>query len=204
VQFLPLHVARFVWRSTKKYSRGADSWKRNSCIEMFVSDKHIRAWTAFLEKGSDCLICFEDDAVFRSDSIQRLMALLDELSPSQLDRPLYVDLAGGCSLDALSIQNLEESWDGSFRRYSKPVTNTACAYLLSKPLVAMFVETITRRPWVRLIGIDWMMNKLLMHIADEGVQCACMHSDPTIFKHGTTTGEFVSWQAEPRVEQAAK
>jgi hypothetical protein len=195
VRFLPLHIARFLGSSVKKYARGAPSWKRNSSVEMVVSDKHLRAWAAFLDHGGDCLICFEDDAVFNNDSIDRLTTLLDELFPSQLDRPMYVDLAGGCSLEALQIHNLEVSWDGSFRRYNKPVTNTACAYLLSRPLVAEFCGIIARRPWLRLIGIDWLMNALLMQMANDGVQCACLHADPTILKHGTTTGEYISWQA---------
>ena len=204
VQLLPLHVGRFISGSLKKCFRSTTSWKRNSCIQMFVTDKHIRAWNAFLEKGGDCLICFEDDAVFRNDSVDRLMALLDELSASRLDGPVYADLAGGLSLEVLNIQNLQESWDGSFRHYSKPVTNTACAYLLSKPLVAKFCEIITRRRWVRLIGIDWMMNELLMELDADGVKCVCIHADPTIFKHGTTTGDYVSWQADPQVQRASK
>jgi GR25 family glycosyltransferase involved in LPS biosynthesis len=181
--------------SVKKYSRGAQSWKRNSAVEMVVTDKHLRAWATFLDTSGDCLICFEDDAVFKSDSIDRLMALLDELLPSRLGSPMYVDLAGGCSLEALQIHNLEVSWDGSFRHYSKPVTNTACVYLLSRPLVTTFCGIIARRPWLRVIGIDWLMNTLLMQMANDGVKCACLHADPAIFKHGTTTGEYVSWQA---------
>jgi hypothetical protein len=194
VRLLPLHVSRFVMSSVKKYSRGAQSWKRNSAVEMVVTDKHLRAWATFLDTSGDCLICFEDDAVFKSDSIDRLMALLDELLPSRLGSPMYVDLAGGCSLEALQIHNLEVSWDGSFRHYSKPVTNTACVYLLSRPLVTTFCGIIARRPWLRVIGIDWLMNTLLMQMANDGVKCACLHADPAIFKHGTT-GEYVSWQA---------
>lgn len=196
VQLLPLHVARFAWGSVKKYARGARTWQRNSAVEMVVTDKHVRAWSAFLDTGSDCLICFEDDAVFKSDSIDRLVALLD--APDLLDGPLYADLAGGCSQEALQIHNLEVSWDGSFRRYSKPVTNTACAYLLSRPLATRFCQSVARRPWLRLIGIDWLMNTCLMQMADDGERCACLHADPTIFKHGTTTGEYVSWQAGPQ------
>jgi hypothetical protein len=39
-----------------------------------------------------------------------------------------------------------------------------------------------------------MMNKLFILMASDGVEVDCMH-DPTVFKHGTTTGEYVSWQA---------
>lgn len=160
---------------------------------MMVTDKHIRAWAAFLDAGGDFLICFEDDAVFKEDSIQRVADLLGTLAHKDPSSLVYVDLAGGCRLEELRIDKLESRRDASFRYYCKPVTNTACAYLLSRPLVAHFHDTLTRRPWLRLIGVDWMMNKLLMLIEKGGIQCHCMHADPTIFKHGSTTGEYAPW-----------
>ena len=63
---LPRHVASFLrssWK-TRRYS-GWRGWRRSSAIEVVVTDKHIRAWAAFLETGADFLICFEDDAVFQ-------------------------------------------------------------------------------------------------------------------------------------------
>ena len=159
---------------------------------MVLTDKHIRAWAAFLETGGDFLICFEDDAMFKDDSNQRVADLLDTLSRKNCDTPIYVDLAGGCELDELKIGNLETGRDASFRFYSKPVTNTACAYLMSRSLVTSFYEIVTRRPWLRLIGADWMINKLLMLMESDGVTCDCMHAEPTIFKHGSATGEYQS------------
>jgi hypothetical protein len=194
-RLLPIHIFDFLLGSFKKYRRGA-TWKRNSFVETVVTDKHIRAWCAFLETDCDFLICFEDDAVFKDDSSQRVTDLLDTLSRRHPDQLVYVDLAGGCRFDELKIDRLELTRDHLFRFYSKPVTNTACAYLMSRPLVMSFQELVTRRPWLRLIGIDWMMNKLFMIMAKNGMECACMHANPTIFKHGTTTGDYVSWQAK--------
>lgn len=183
----------FIKYAAKRNGIGAQ-WKRNSAIEVTVTEKHVRAWGRFLDTDADFLICFEDDAVFKDDSVQKINELLDMLSRRNLDTPIYVDLAGGCMLDELKIGNLETGQDACFRFYSKPVTNTACAYLMSRQLVAVFHSTLTRRPWLRLIGIDWMMNGLFIHMANDEVECICMHADPTIFKHGTTTGEYVSWQ----------
>ena len=140
-------------------------------------------------------MCFEDDTVFKDDSVQRVNDLLDKLSGIDSDSPIYVDLAGGCKVEELKIGSLEIGKDDCFRFYSKPVTNTACAYLMNRLLVAFFYDIITKKPWLRLVGIDWMMNKLFIHMANDGVKCVCMHADPTIFKHGTATGEYVSWQA---------
>jgi GR25 family glycosyltransferase involved in LPS biosynthesis len=171
-------------------------WKRNSFIETVVTDKHIRAWSAFLESDADFMICFEDDAVFKDDSTQRLNELLDDLARRLPDILIYVDLAGGCERDMLKIDTLETGRDASFRFYRKPVTNTACSYLMSRPLVTIFIEMIVRRPWLRLIGIDWMMNKLFILAANDGIECSCMHASPTIFKHGSFTGEYKTWNLD--------
>lgn len=194
--FLPRHVVSFLRRTIRAGYFAGGGWRRSSAIEMIVTDKHIRAWATFLDTDADFLICFEDDAVFGDDSILRITNLLDTLAHKNPSGLVYVDLAGGCRLEELKIDKLESGRDASFRYYSKPVTNTACAYLMSRPLVACFHDKLIRRPWLRLIGIDWMMNKLFMCIEKAGVQCDCMHADPTILKHGSTTGEFVSWQAQ--------
>jgi len=199
----PLSLARdivgFLKGSFIKYilerKSTAASWKRNGSIEVMVTEKHIRAWGGFLDCDADYLICFEDDTVFKDNSIQRIMDLLRQLAQENADARIYVDLAGGCNLDELRIDNLEQSQGGLFRHYSKPVTNTACAYLMIRQLVVAFYSNLTRRPWLRLIGIDWMMNSVFVAMANDGMECVCMHAAPTIFKHGTTTGEYVSWQA---------
>jgi hypothetical protein len=37
------------------------------------------------------------------------------------------------------------------------------------------------------------MNKLFILAANDRVECACMHASPTIFKHGSATGEYIPW-----------
>lgn len=175
-----------------RYSVGGN-WRRSSAIEVTVTDKHIRAWANFLDMDQDFLICFEDDAVFRSDSTHRIVNLLEELKQEKQEPLIYVDLAGGCSLDALQIHGLQASQDEYFRYYKKPVTNTACVYLMSSSLAATFYKTIVFRPWFRLIGVDWMMNALMIRMEQECRGCVCMHADPSIFKHGSVTGEYTPW-----------
>jgi hypothetical protein len=172
------------------------TWKKNSAIEVLVTEKHVRAWGRFLDSEADFLICFEDDALFKDDSLQKINDLFELLATrNSFNTPIYVDLAGGCKIDELKISNLETSQDASFQFYSKPVTNTACAYLMSRKLVVDFHKVLIRKPWMRLIGIDWMMNGLFIIMAKHRVKCVCLHANPTIFKHGTTTGEYISWQA---------
>jgi hypothetical protein len=169
-----------------------DPWKKSSAIEVMLTEKHLRAWGRFLDTDADFLICLEDDVVFKDDSVQKLNNLLNMLVENHPNRPCYIDLGGGCQLSDLAIGRLEENQDEFYRYYSKPVTNTACAYLMSRQLVATFHATLTRRPWLRLIGIDWMMNSLFVQMENDGAECVCMHADPTIVKHGSITGEYIS------------
>lgn len=170
------------------------SWLKNSAIEVIVTEKYIRAWGRFLDSSADFIICFEDDVVFKGDSINRIRDLLGLFAIKKIDDRINVDLAGGCKLDELRIDNLESSQVAFFKFYRKPVTNTACAYLMSRQLAVTFHTILTRKPWLRLLGIDWMMNGLFVTMENERIESVCAHAVPTIFKHGTTTGEYVSWQ----------
>jgi hypothetical protein len=182
----------------KKYLGGnrdvVDRWRRSSAIETIVSDKHIRAWDIFLESDCDIVICFEDDAVFHADSIDKLKLVLREVAMSPRSANVYVDLAGGCALSDLFIAQLVQKRNEVFTYYEKAVTNTACAYLLSRPLAAAFREILTTMPALRLIGIDWMMNRLLMELETQGASCVCFHTDPTALKHGSVVGDFTAWE----------
>jgi hypothetical protein len=191
--FLMRHIL-FLFKffiKTKRYAQGS-SWLRSSAVEMVVADNHIRAWQIFLDMGGDFLICFEDDIVFRDDSIRRVNDLLDFITINNENKLTYIDLAGGCAPEDLKIDKLESHRDNFFKYYNKPVTNTACGYLLSRPLADRFVDLLLRRPQLRLIGIDWMINSLFILLIKSGTHCDCMHSQPTIFKHGSMTGEYES------------
>jgi hypothetical protein len=191
--FLLLDIASFLKRAlkTKRYNQGS-SFLYSSAVEIVLTDKHIRAWQIFLDMGGDYLICFEDDAVFKDDSIQRVYNLLDFTSRSNENKSTYIDLAGGCNFKDFELNKLETHRDDSFKYYNKPITNTACVYLLSRPLVDRFVDLLLKKPWLRFIGADWMMNRLFLLLIKSGMHCDCMHSQPTIFKHGSMTGKYVS------------
>lgn len=194
-----IRAARVFFKNAiKKYvppGEQATRWMRNSHIETIVTDKHIRLWQQFLDTDMRYLVVFEDDAVFKDDSIQRFCALHQQLMLMQPDLPIYVDLGGGCALDQLAISKLESGHEAGFRYYRKPTTNTACAYMLNRATVKLFTQHLVRRPWLRLIGIDWMMNKLFMLSNLEDNQVHCAHADPSVFQHGSTTGHYTTWQA---------
>ena len=194
--WLPRDILRFTKKSIRRYifdkKKDRETWKKLSPIEVAVTDKHIRAWSAFLDTDADYLLCFEDDAVFKQDSIPRLADLNDILDQHKNDR-IYIDLAGGCSQAALKISKLEINHDGVFRHYSKPATNSACVYLMSRSVVQQFNGILAQKPWLRLMAVDLMMNQLFTIMEHYGIKTKCMHADPTIFNHGSTTGECTSW-----------
>jgi len=165
--------------------------KQHSTLELAVADKHIRAWTQFMESGAEWMIVFEDDAVFREDSIRRLLDLLQD-SSLRSSQHIYIDLSGGCPCDGIQVDRLETHRDASFRHFRKPVTNTTCTYLISRPLVGLLLEQVVRRPWLRLHQSDWLLNALFVRLEKQGLDCLCMHASPTIFSHGSVTGEYAS------------
>lgn len=195
LSFLKNYFDKYVSRKGRSVLAGK---KRYSYRETVITENHIEAWSAFLALGADFLICFEDDTIFKEDSSQRVIELLDNFTRRSPDGLIYVDLAGGCEDDALKINNLETGKDASFRYYSKLVTNTSCSYLINRPLATFFIEMIAKTPQLRLIVSDWLMNKLFILADNDGVKCACMHASPTIFKQGSFTGEYVSTLSQDR------
>jgi hypothetical protein len=188
-----ISICSFIKYSVKEYLFNKSNvliWNRKSFIETVLTSKHIRAWSAFIETGCEYLVCFEDDAIFEKQSKEKLVDLIDNLFEKYPNQNVYVDLAGGCDLDPFSLAQLRLFEKGGFVHYSKGVTNTACVYLLSRSLVLEFLNEIVRRPDLRLIGVDWMMNKLFMRLSDGDFNCTCMHAKPPIFKHGSLTGFY--------------
>jgi len=164
---------------------------RRSAIDSYVTDKHIRIWGQFLETKADFLICFEDDVVFKEDSVSRLKLFLKGITDYK-GEPVYLDLAGGCSPDVLKVTSLEYKKDKNRKYYKKPVTNTACCYMISRPAVKIFFYNLLKSPGLRLISIDWLLNKLFI-LSIPQHKYLCYHADPPIFAHGSVSGSYSSW-----------
>lgn len=164
---------------------------RISTIETIVTAKHITAWQAFLDGDATHLLVCEDDLVFRPDSEPRLRAALADAAATPQLR--YVDIAGGLAPDLLGIDRLVAARDDGRVHYARAVTNTACGYLLSRELAGQYLAILLRRPELRLVGIDWMMNAMLMQLQRDGIVVTGLHHDPPIFGHGTFSGDYTSW-----------
>jgi hypothetical protein len=185
-----IDILILLWRLLLTYINKT-SENRRTTVDSFVTDKHIRAWSKLLEGEAGLLIVFEDDAVFMEDSISVIKLFLHGIKKYQ-NRPIYLDFAGGCSQEVLKISNLEYKSDKLRKYYLKPVTNTACCYMINDKTAGLFLENILRYPWLRLIPIDWLMNKLFILTARKN-KYFCFHASPHILKHGSDSGDYKSW-----------
>jgi hypothetical protein len=158
-------------------------------IERLVTEKHLRAWTAFLDRTDDVLIVFEDDAGFLPTSGDRLVGLLSHhVRP---DVPTYVDLAGGFPLRKLVDASRATSITDGLLAFPEPFGNTTAGYLVTRPLVERMLQEVLWHPDLRHTGPDWLVNELLMRVhAHRPV--VCLHGEPSMLTHGTFTGAFAS------------
>ena len=166
-------------------------WLNTCTKELFLSEKHLKAFTLALEDKADYLLVFESDTVFKKDSIDKISALLDNLETTN-KIPTYIDLAGGIQINELKIDKLELKKDKDFRYYKKPVTNTTGCYLVNQGQLKIFNNYLATTPMLRYIAADWLLNKLFMLQIKTGIISECRHANPPFFNHGSVTGEFQS------------
>lgn len=160
---------------------------RRLAVYAILTNKHLEVWNYFFNSDADFLISFEDDAVFKRDSITTFKKFLKEVKLK--DKPVYLDLGGGNPPEVNKVDTLEIKSDELHKYYKKPVTNTACCYLINKKTAAIFIDSLIRRPWLRLLGVDWLMNELFI-LSVPKHKYFCFHASPSIFKHGSIDGTF--------------
>lgn len=180
------HAIRTIGRMNRRFCR-------SSAVEMIIASKHVRAWESFIAGGGDYLVVLEDDAVFQADTADRFCAMLDTLAGRDMSRLLYVDLAGGFSVDELGVSSLIDGKRDGFIHFRRPVTNSGGGYLISRATAQRFCLMLASRPWFRPAAIDWLINGLMIRALAEGSRFDCWHSSPPMFRHGSITGSYRSW-----------
>lgn len=196
-----LSIIRFIQQLKNKFigdylvnaKEYVDRWKKTSFVEMAVTDKHIRLWDASLEFQADITIVLEDDTIFVDESFKGILLTLSKLAEHK-SKPVYVDLAGGCELSEIGVENLILHQQDSLIWFEKPVTNTACAYAMNNQMLNKFKSILLTLPAVRFLGIDWMMNNCFLEMDHQSLQSVCFHHHPPIFQHGSTTGSYYPWE----------
>jgi GR25 family glycosyltransferase involved in LPS biosynthesis len=170
-------------------------------IEIALTSKHLATWDAFRTSNFDFLLVMEADATWNESQKDALSKVLGALAQENLD---YLNIAGGLSLEDLQvdrlISNKEIIGGQEFLTFSKPVTNTNCAYIINRPLVKLLLDRAndpSNREGEQL-GADWFMNDLFIKICGRGHKIRSQHFSPPLLMHGSMSGVSVSWHPDRR------
>ncbi len=162
-------------------------------VEKAVTAKHAAAWRDFNSSTDSELLVVESDAVMTETTVSVLSTLLQ----NQTMRPRYVNLAGGLDPKALGIDHLavgsSENCD-QLISYSRPVTNTSCAYLINQPMADRALDYLERRPIDEDLGIDWLWNAIFLDNLNTDIDC--LHAQPPAITHGSIRGITKSWHPD--------
>lgn len=150
-----------------------------------VTNNHLFAWMLMHTKKKEQLVILEDDALFQTDSIDRLLNTIESVQVEK--KPIFIDLAGGYSYSDLGVDHLIDFIDGDKVYFTKPVSNTACGYLINKEFIDISLKLIVSKPYLRLISIDWLINYVFMEFEKQQIESLSFHFSPTIFRHGSMT-----------------
>lgn len=166
-----------------------ETW-RSRQIENFVASKHIIAWRHFLSSTSSVLVVLESDATLLAETRAELLRFLKGVDRAQ---PVYINLAGGLESSALGIADLRVAFDHGAWRYERAVSNTSCAYLVTRPMAELLLNHLADNPSDAVLGIDWIFNGVFLANALAVPPIACFHADPPVVGHGSRLGLTQSW-----------
>lgn len=175
-------------KQTLSYKPNKNNLLRGA-IELALTSKHLRAWENFLESGEDFLWVLEDDAFLKPDSIERFLHEVIPLLEKDVMKSLFIDIAGGINIQPKQM-NIPYAIKNNQLIFDRPITNTACSYIINRALCEKLIQTTILRPHLRFIGADWLLNKLFIDLIESGCQIKCIHFESTILEHGSVTGRF--------------
>lgn len=161
-------------RSFMGEMRRAGPWTRRSEARqgsrytwkgMYLLDKHLRAWVDLLESDCDFVFIFEDDAQIRADEHETFSEFLPQILANEPMTTNYVDLCGHFNFrehfpqfDRAVVQRRDD-W------FRVPlISNTSCAYIMSRPLAAAFLDLVMENPKLRRLNSDWAVNVLAANL----------------------------------------
>jgi hypothetical protein len=167
--------------------------RRTAAIEIIVAKKHRTAWLS-AKNEYDFILVMEDDAIFTDDTIENFEKTYSDIISAYKNSLLYVDLAGGFELEKLGVEQLIAKRADGLVKFSRPVTNTACTYLISSQTAHLFCDMLARNPWFQDAPIDWLINGLLMKALKTDVAFHCLHTEPPYWLHGSMQGHYPAWE----------
>ena len=162
-------------------------------IERFVTAKHIQAWRQFASSPYSGLVVIESDATLTPDSVNRVTVVVAQLSVDEL---IYVNLAGGLDRRDISIEHLAATQMNGMTSFTRPVTNTSCAYAVNRSAVRELLTFLSTNPKAGTLGIDWLFNSFFMSWTSAGNTIRCLHCQPPALMHGSLVGITDSWHPD--------
>lgn len=165
--------------------------KRVYEIEIYLNNKHTKSYLYAIENKYDYLFVFEDDVIFKDDSLEKFSSFIDSL-PIPRNDFLYVDMAGGLNLEDLRIDKLNYKNDNLFKYFSKSVTNTSACYLMNMRQFEYSYFVILQNPLFRYLPSDWLLNAIFIKQEKDQIKTDCFHFYPSIFSHGSIDGYYKS------------
>jgi hypothetical protein len=162
-------------------------------IQQRVTEKHCQAMRSAIQAEADWVLILESDATLRPDSTGGLTELAQWLPGTGT---WFIDLAGGIA--GLESAHLTQPIAGTnLVRLLPPVTNTACAYLLSHQLAVDLLEYRHANPESGQWAIDWFINAAFMAFMsahEHATTVDCARCQPRVLDHGSFTGVTTSWR----------
>jgi hypothetical protein len=157
-------------------------------VEKIVTRKHISAWNEGLE--FDFTIVVEDDAVLGNEVNRLDPILFMEIKKAiELGSSSYLDIAGGYPLDLIKTKH--STVQDGYVSATSMFTNTACVYGFNRFLAKAMSDAVHRSPKLRELGVDFLMNVLLMKFSNSSSRC--VHFTMDAIRHGSMNGEYRSW-----------
>ena len=185
-----LNAYRFRLRGSRQFRN--KQWRQRQ-VEKFVTAKHVHSWKQFLDSTADILIVLESDAAITPDLATTMDSVLSRLTEPI---PTYLNLAGGLNTRDLGIKELVNKRAHGITTFTRPVTNTSCAYAINRPLAEQMINFLTASPESGQLGIDWLFNAYFLYATSHDEPIACLHATPPVLLHGSLHGITSSWHPD--------
>ena len=186
--------ARSIPTIRKQFSKALVAANRQERLKMWVdgeiSRKHSEIWRDSNRNNADWVVVLEDDALPKPGWEVRIDNLVEDLVSF---RPQYVDLAGGFKTETVTSHRSFVRKTSSGVLFAKVMTNTSCGYAMGRDFVERALKHFESFPNKDLVAIDTFVNDLST-VGKTTESQRSLHTSPTIFAHGSMTGDFESWR----------
>lgn len=150
-----------------------------------IDYSHLRIWRHALATGASAALILEDDARLADDHLGEFLAVL---LPTIHGGPVLVNCSQSISVDDLGVAAAMRNasmklqfHDTHVLETDRALTNTVCANVYSRELIAQLVSFIDTRGLIPVAPIDWRVNEYLL--ANPGVKTWWV--DPAPFVQGS-------------------